>query len=370
MRLHCLQIPHTLPTRAYSHCAFTQKARLFPGMLRGEGFHTIAYGNGDGAEVEATEWVTVLDEAEHARLLGPRPATELVGARAQVGSPVYQQFNYNLRDALSARLEPGDAICLPFGAAHDAAIRGLPLLKTGEVAAIETGIGYPDPVSHYRVYESEAWRHWVLGNEGRESSSWPRLEWVVPNYYDPADWPLARPTNRDRIVYLGRLQTVKGLDLIGALAPLMPDLTFEICGQGDPASFCTAPNIHYRAPITGRARAKFLGSALAAIFPSRFVEPFCGAAVEAMLCGTPVVTSDVGAFTETVLPGVNGFRCRTLDGWLRALREVAGLDRTAVRESARSRYTIPVVGARYRAVFQELATANWHSLALGEQEVA
>lgn len=368
MRLHCLQIPHTLPTRAFSHCAFTQKARLFPGMLRREGFHTIAYGTGDGAEVEPTEWVPIMTEAEYGALLGPIPATELIGTYAQASLPIYQQFNFTLHEALHERLVPGDAICLPFGAAHTSAIRRLPLVESGEVAVIETGIGYPQPFSHFRVYESEAWRHWILGNEGRESSTWPRLEWVVPNYYDPADWPLVRPSRPSTtVVYLGRLQTIKGLDLIGHLAPLLPDLTFEICGQGDPEHFCTAPNIHYRPPISGRARSAFLGNALAAIFPSRFVEPFCGAAVEAMLGGTPVVTSDMGAFTETVIPGVTGFRCRTLDGWVHALREVTHLDRRTVSESARSRYLMPVVGARYRVVFEELATTNWRSQSLVPQ---
>ena len=220
MRLHCLQIPHTLPTRSFSHCAFTQKARLFPGMMRREGYHTIAYGNGDGAEVDADEWVSMMTEDEHASLVGPIERKALLGARANTGSPVYQQFNYTLRDALRERLEPGDAICLPFGAAHETAIR-LPLVLDGQAAVIETGIGYPDPLCLCRVYESEAWRHWVLGHEGREGNVWgePRVEWVVPNYYDPTDWPLVRsPERPTTVVFLGRLQTVKGLDLLGDLA--------------------------------------------------------------------------------------------------------------------------------------------------------
>jgi len=360
MQLHCLQIPHTLPTRAFSHCAFTQKARLFPGMLKGQGYHTIAYGAGDGREVDASEWVSLMDEEEHADLLGPMPSTEIIGVRAQASSSIYVQFNYYLREALKDRLAPGDAICLPFGTAHDRAIRSLPLVRENAVAVIETGIGYPEPCTLYRVYESEAWRHWVLGHEGREGQDWgsERMEWVVPNYYDPADWMVIphneRPTT---VVYLGRLQTVKGLDIIAALAPMMPDLTFEICGQGSAEQWLTAPNIRYRPPITGHARAMYLGTALAAIFPSRFVEPFCGAAVEAMLCGTPVVTSDFGAFTETVVHGETGFRCRTIEGYRRALRDVAGLDRDYVAQVARSRYTIPAVGPHYGDVFDELEAA-------------
>jgi len=368
MRLHCLQIPHTLPTRQFSHCAFTQKARLFPGMMRTQGYQTIAYGNGDGHEVQADEWVSLFDEDEYHACVGPIEPTELIGTRAESGTAMYQQFNYRLRAELKERLDPGDVICLPFGTAHETAVKGLALVNSCDVALIETGIGYSEPVAYYRVYESNAWRHWILGREGREGSAWgsPRLEWVVPNYYDPIEWPLVRPSRRPTtIVYLGRLQTVKGLDLLSHLAPRMPDLTFEICGQGDPAPFLTAPNIRYRPPITGRERTDFLGLARAAIFPSRFVEPFCGAAVEAMLCGTPVVTSDFGAFTETVHDGVTGYRCRTIDAWVEALRAVEQLDRTTVSAAARNRYTIPAVGPKYRAVFEELQAANWQPHLIG-----
>jgi len=360
MRLHCLQIPHTLPTRAFSHCAFTQKARLFPGMLRAQGFHTIAYGNGDGHEVDADEWVPIFDEDEYRAHRGDVDHTALIGTEADARSALYQQFNYGLRYELSERLQPGDVICLPFGGAHESAVHGLDLIQSRDVALIETGIGYDEPVSLFRVYESQAWRHWILGREGREGATWnsPRLEWVVPNYYDPADWPFVDPLpSPPTVVYLGRLQPVKGLDLITAIAPLMPDLTFEICGQGDPAPFLTSENIRYRPPIAGPQRAAFLGNARAALFPSRFIEPFCGAAVEAMLCGTPVVTSDFGAFTETVAHGETGFRCRTVDQFVIALRDAEWLDRGTVAHYARTRYTIPKVGPQYRRVFDELAAA-------------
>ncbi len=37
-----------------------------------------------------------------------------------------------------------------------------------------------------------------------------------------------------------------------------------------------------------------------------------GAGVEAMLCGTPLLGSNYGAFQETIIHGVTGFRCNTL----------------------------------------------------------
>ena len=68
----------------------------------------------------------------------------------------------------------------------------------------------------------------------------------------------------------------------------------------------TVPNTVYAPPVLGRARSAVLGGATALLAPSAFIEPFCGAAVEAQLCGTPVVCTSYGAFTETVEDGATG----------------------------------------------------------------
>jgi glycosyltransferase involved in cell wall biosynthesis len=46
--------------------------------------------------------------------------------------------------------------------------------------------------------------------------------------------------------------------------------------------------------------------------PRCYIEPFGGSGVEVLLCGTPLIAVDYGAFTETIIDGVNGFRCHTL----------------------------------------------------------
>lgn len=362
MRCHLLGIPHTIVNADYSHCAFTMKTRTLAWMLHDLGYHVIFYGNAD-SQVQATEYVRLMERDEFDMLTAQwrtNDGTQLIGGWANTNSPVYRQFNFYLRAELMDRLAPGDVICLPFGSAHTAAYEGLPLVESNVVGLIETGIGYPNPCTLTRVYESEAWRHWIMGNEHREGMTYdtPRLEWVVPNAYDPLDWPdasLGTSVERSTVVYLGRLVENKGLDIVPRLARARSDLTFVLCGQGDPGPWMTERNIVYRHPLTGQARASYLSRARVAISPSRYVEPFCGAAVEAMLCGTPVLTSDFGAFTETVIEGVTGYRCRSLDNWLDGLDAVTNLHRLTVRLSALNRFSIHTVKHLYARVFSELA---------------
>lgn len=360
-----LGLAHTVCDDSFSHCAFTNKTRLFAPMLRAQGFDVTYYGVA-GMQSGATDDVVLMEQDEHLRLLDIKkyheaPA-EFVGNKAVVGLPLYTQFNYRLRDELIDRVEPGDIVCLPFGHAHENAIRNIDVLRTGEAVAMETGIGYPSPCTIRRVFESQAWRHWTMGKEEREGWGWesPRQEWVIPNYYRLDEWPVSdNPTGDGQrtVVFLGRLNESKGCAILPRLARAHPGLRFVMCGQGDPTPYLGEPNVEYLPPISGKARADFLGHAAAAIFPSRMVEPFCGAAVEAMLCGTPVLTSDFGAFTETNLNGVTGYRCADERAFIETLGRVTTLSRPDVARSAQDRFSTDVCGPMYARAFDEVARA-------------
>ena len=46
-----------------------------------------------------------------------------------------------------------------------------------------------------------------------------------------------------------------------------------------------------------------------------------------MICGTPLISVDYGAFTETIVEGVTGFRCNTLGDWVAGIEASKNLDR-------------------------------------------
>lgn len=373
MRLHLLGLPHTVTSDAWSHCAFTGKVKRFAPMMQSVGYEVVHYGN-EGADSGANEQVNILTAAELEGYVGKHDPASPSFYQVDVGSRLYRHYNARLQAELGARVAPGDAICLPFGLGHEAALRG-PLAAEIEAAYwVETGIGYEElgPLGskgEYRVFESSAWMHWHLGRRFAESPPSKRdrhgsdYHWVIPNYYDLSDWEpsFERGTY---LAYFGRISVMKGANEVLALAKARPELDIVLCGQGDPAPFLAeAKNLRYQPPIAGKARSAFLRGALAVLAPSRYPEPFCGAAVEAQLCGTPVISSPFGAFRETVLAGVTGFRCHTLGDFCAAVDRVKDLDRAEVRRRA-ERYDMFRIAPLYRDAFEQIADRGregWYS---------
>lgn len=345
-------------------------------MLRSVGYHVTHYGVG-GAESGANEQVDVMTRAEQEALLGRRydpNAPHFVGNAADVGTPLYRAFNQRLRPLLAECVEPGDTICLPFGHAHAEALGGPGAEPLRRAFWLETGIGYPTTFCAFKVYESEAWRHWHLGKDSRAGNDCD-YEWVIPNYFDVTEWePRYEPG--EYLLYFGRIDAIKGLNIVVEIAKARPDLQVVLCGQGDPAPFLTLPNISYRPPVWGRARSDLLRRAIALLVPTRYVEPFGGVTVEANLCGTPALGASFGAFTETIEPGVNGYRCRTLGDWLAAVSDVeerGASMRRASRRLAVERYDMMTLAHDYDRVLRQLGDlsgAGWftrRSYAIGQQ---
>ena len=85
--------------------------------------------------------------------------------------------------------------------------------------------------------------------------------------------------------------------------------------------------------------------------PSHYVEPFGGINVEAQFMGVPVITSDWGAYPETVLHGKTGFRCRTMEQFVYAIKASKDLDKAFIRDYAHQNYGFDKIGAMYEDFF-------------------
>jgi glycosyltransferase involved in cell wall biosynthesis len=378
--MHLIAPFHTVPSLAASHCAFTGKALRFSKMMKGFFPGGIIEYSNAGSESEADEKVVMLSAKEMEKFY-PRKAKDFWGDHAKCGTPAWDAFDERLRAALTARVKYGDFIGHPFGPSH------VSLLSLfGQACHVETGIGYPDgPMGAFRIFESQAWQHWHWGKHGEDHGHGTNrnYSYVIPNYYDLDEWPIDRPDPKARpyILFMGRLTQSKGVfvlaDIIKGWFAKHPKsrLRFVFAGQGEWAPIKAAlawksgkskhkiplDALEYVGPVVGKARAKLIGRAVASVMPTNFIEPFGGSGVEGMLCGTPLLAVDWGAFTETVQPGINGYRCRTLGDWIAAIEKILGgeIQRATVAMRARDTYSLEACRQRYVLAFTALHELWW-----------
>jgi glycosyltransferase involved in cell wall biosynthesis len=104
-----------------------------------------------------------------------------------------------------------------------------------------------------------------------------------------------------------------------------------------------------------------------ALLPTLVPESFGRAAVEPQVMGRPVIASDHGGTTETVLPGQTGWRAPPgdIDAWARAMAKAAELGRDGLgvlgrtaRERATRLYSNDAMCAATLAVYEELLKAR------------
>jgi glycosyltransferase involved in cell wall biosynthesis len=110
----------------------------------------------------------------------------------------------------------------------------------------------------------------------------------------------------------------------------------------------------YVGEIAGAEKLQLLGDAVALLNPIRWSEPFGLVMVEALACGTPVLTHPVGAAPEIVDHGVTGFVCESDDDLAAAAALVGGLDRSHCRDAVMGRFSTGQMIDAHLSLFDNL----------------
>jgi glycosyltransferase involved in cell wall biosynthesis len=94
------------------------------------------------------------------------------------------------------------------------------------------------------------------------------------------------------------------------------------------------------------------------IFPFRWPEPFGLVRVEAMACGTPVVTTNWGAAPELVDDGVTGFRRDGTDDLVAAVARLGEIDPKACRARVEQQFSAASMVTGYCALYEQLSATR------------
>lgn len=356
MRLHVVSLPHTQTTNEFAACAYTAKVRGFCRMMMSLGHEVYLYA-GEKNDAPCTELIPCLSEAERTAAVG---SSHYTSASFDWNLPHWRKFNRAAADHIRARAQKRDFLCVIAGIAHKPIADAIP-----EMTCCEFGVGYGGTFTKFRCFESYAWMHTSYGARHPNDPHAVDGAWfdaVIPGYLDPDEFPYRGNHRRenDYYLYVGRMIERKGIHIAAEMCQIAGK-RLVMAGPGMPP-----PGVEYVGVVDPIERGQLMSGARALIMPTIYIEPFGNVAIEAMACGTPVICTDWGAMTETVLEGVTGFRCRTMAEFIAALDKVKDLDPRVIRRHIVRNYSLPVIATKYQQYFERLDTLwekGWYELA-------
>ena len=112
------------------------------------------------------------------------------------------------------------------------------------------------------------------------------------------------------------------------------------------------PLIEFVGEIGDEEKSRFLGDAIALLFPIDWPEPFGLVMIEAMACGTPVIAWGCGSVPEVVDDGVTGRVVYSQAEAMSAVAEVAGYDRQRIRDTFERRFSAQTMARGYETLYR------------------
>lgn len=353
---HLLGLAHLPVSEKYMACAFTQKIVKMSKMLLKMG-HTVYLYGAEGSDAPCTEFV------QTHTLKDIRDAWGSGDNRFEIGydwknnefrhdfntekTKTTRKYYQNCILEINKRKKEDHYLLITQGKYQQPIDKGVGLYLT-----IEPGIGYRGSYCKFRAFESSYLQNFTYGSEHPfESINGNHYDRVIPNYYDPKDFPKEKIAIKkdDYFLYLGRQIQRKGIDIAIEACDVV-GARLKIAGQGKFQT--TSENVEFVGYADSEKRFELMTHAKAVFVPTLYLEAFGGVAVEAMLSGTPVIATNFGVFPETVTSEA-GFRCDTLADFVKACYQVEDLDPLSIRNHS-EKYLLESVKILFDKWFNDL----------------
>lgn len=369
MRFHVLGLPHTQTTKDFTACAYTQKVWKFCKMMQNRGHHIIHYGH-EYSDPPADELVTVITHEKWKETYGDHDYKSKF-FKFNTGDAAYKEFYRNAISEIGKRKQKHDFI-LPF---WGSGVR--PICDAHpDLINVEPGIGYAGGHwARWKVFESYAIYHAWCGMEKVSNCNQDNYATVIPNYFDLDEFEFCGD-KEDYFLYVGRVFNGKGVNIAIEVTQKL-GIKLKIAGQlsddyPTPDSF--PDHVEYVGYVGVEERKELMKKAKASFLPSQYVEPFGGVQIENLLCGTPTITSDWGAFVENNVEGVTGYRCKTFGDYIKACQNIieGKIDSKECRKFG-EKFSLENVAPQYEKYFQDVLNvytgSGWYTINGLEREV-
>jgi glycosyltransferase involved in cell wall biosynthesis len=198
------------------------------------------------------------------------------------------------------------------------------------------------------------------------------VSWTRTVYHGlPLDLYTFQPQPRTTLLFLGRISPEKRPDVairiacragvplrIAAKVDKVDQEYFDTCIR----PLLRHPLIDFIGEVDEQQKGILLGDAMALLFPIDWPEPFGLVMIEALACGTPVITRRRGSVPEIIRDGVTGLVCETEDEMVAAVQRAAELERRVCRQDFEQRFSVQRMTSEYVAVYERCLRVS-HPLA-------
>lgn len=271
------------------------------------------------------------------------------------------KINYNKTASIEIgkRKNPNDVLLCFYGLDNQQAAN-----DHSDLTIVEPSIGYDHTAifSPYRIFTSYAIMHMFYGYKGMlMNPSW--WDAVIPNGIDPAEFDY-NDKKDDYILFFGRVIESKGIHLaIQATEAAGKKLVIAGPGSFSALGYSSTPKHVTIVGICDKdMRKTLMKNAKAIIGPTYYVEPFGNMIAEGYFAGTPAITTDWGGFTETVVNGVTGYRCREFKEFVNAIHNIDTIDNYTCQQWAMKNFSDEVVYKKHHEYFSRLLSKNFYRL--------
>jgi glycosyltransferase involved in cell wall biosynthesis len=216
--------------------------------------------------------------------------------------------------------------------------------------------------SHYRDIPLVS-----ISNAQRQPIDHLQPNWVATVYHGLPESDIRPGSGKGGyLAFFARLSPEKRPDWAVEVAK-KTGLPLKVAGKVDPVDrayfaeeiepLFNDPLVEYVGEI-GEEKFEFLGNALALIFPIDWPEPFGLVMIEAMACGTPVITRPRGSVPEIIQHGRTGFIADTVDEMVNAVKRIHRINRRHCVETVQERFSAEAMARRYLAAYEAVMNGN------------
>ena len=255
----------------------------------------------------------------------------------------------------------------------------LPFIQSTRTPTVLTLHGRLDKSEFAQVFRTYRKSNYVAIS-GSQRDFLPDLNWAgtVHHALDVDRFPFSA-TPGDYLAFVGRMSPEKRPDRAIEIAK-KAGIPLKIAAKIDATErpyfeavvkpLLDHPLIEYVGVLNEREKSELMGKALALLLPITWPEPFGIVFIEALACGTPVLTCPYGAVPEILEDGVTGFIRETDDELVEAIEHLGEISRSGCREYVRRKFDIQRMAMKYLNVYSEVQQRRPPFTMQSEAEIA